>query len=279
MAQQTWTSKLGNTYPKEQIDSLDKQHHEALKQLRREPANRVCAECEERDTTWASVTLGVFLCVRCADVHRALGSHISKVKGCSGTYLWGPDEINRMRVMGNAMGSMHFGDAKPPKNASKEERVLACMKKYGDSADGATAQDPSSSPAPPMTDRRIQQGEGRSVGDDTADPYRAWRLSEEASWSAWQNPVPNPWQNQTGSSPELRPASGLEFGNSSGGAFPYPPGDRYPRVEQRNPVSEQDNEYAFFRHEGSRRSTSRLATARDALSNWTRAGSRALAIF
>jgi len=31
-------------------------------------------------TEWASYNLGVFLCEACAQVHRSLGSHISKVK-------------------------------------------------------------------------------------------------------------------------------------------------------------------------------------------------------
>ena len=29
---------------------------------------------------WASTNLGVFLCIRCASIHRKLGTHISKVK-------------------------------------------------------------------------------------------------------------------------------------------------------------------------------------------------------
>jgi len=31
-------------------------------------------------TEWASYNLGLFLCELCAQVHRSLGSHISKVK-------------------------------------------------------------------------------------------------------------------------------------------------------------------------------------------------------
>jgi stromal membrane-associated protein len=29
---------------------------------------------------WASYSLGVFLCIRCAGIHRKMGTHISKVK-------------------------------------------------------------------------------------------------------------------------------------------------------------------------------------------------------
>jgi len=129
-----WTSKLGNKFPKTQIEALDSEHHRILKVLRKQPANAVCAECAEADTSWASVNLGIFVCVQCADVHRAVGTHISKVKGCSGTYLWGPDEILRMQQLGNAAVRSQLGplanDCRPQRHASKEERVRLCTRKY-----------------------------------------------------------------------------------------------------------------------------------------------------
>lgn len=42
------------------------------------------------------------MCVRCASLHRGVGTHVSKVKGCTGTYLWGPDEMDRVQRVGNA---------------------------------------------------------------------------------------------------------------------------------------------------------------------------------
>jgi len=103
-----------------------------LQQLRKQPANAVCAECGESDTCWASVNLGVFLCVRCSDVHRALGTHITKVKGCSGTYLWGPDEIEQMKQIGNAKAAERYGGAtaQSEPSATKERRLELCKSKY-----------------------------------------------------------------------------------------------------------------------------------------------------
>merc|ERR550539_782858 len=128
-----WTSKLGNRFPRALIDKLDGEHHRVLQQLRKLPANSQCAECGESGTTWASVNIGAFLCVRCADVHRGVGAHVSKVKGCSGTYLWGPDEIARMQQMGNAAVNAQFGSGSAHRlaaNASKEEGLEFCRKKY-----------------------------------------------------------------------------------------------------------------------------------------------------
>jgi len=41
--------------------------------------NRICADCGAPDPKWASATIGVFLCLKCGDVHRALGPDVSKV--------------------------------------------------------------------------------------------------------------------------------------------------------------------------------------------------------
>jgi len=41
---------------------------------------------------WASWNLGVFLCIRCAGIHRNLGVHISRVKSVN-LDSWTPEQI------------------------------------------------------------------------------------------------------------------------------------------------------------------------------------------
>ena len=41
---------------------------------------------------WASWNLGVFLCIRCAGIHRNLGVHISKVKSVN-LDTWTPEQL------------------------------------------------------------------------------------------------------------------------------------------------------------------------------------------
>lgn len=123
-----WRSKLGNVFSRAEVEKLDAEHHRVLKALRSQPGNNQCADCGAQDTTWASVNLGVFLCVRCADVHRALGTHISKVKGCGGTYLWGTDEIAQMKSLGNLAWSSD--EPRISSSTSKEELLWMCRKKY-----------------------------------------------------------------------------------------------------------------------------------------------------
>lgn len=46
--------------------------------LREIPGNSACAECNAPDPDWASLNLGVLMCIECSGVHRNLGVHISK---------------------------------------------------------------------------------------------------------------------------------------------------------------------------------------------------------
>lgn len=46
------------------------------------PGNEKCAECEAPSPEWASLNLGILVCIECSGAHRNLGVHISKVKFC-----------------------------------------------------------------------------------------------------------------------------------------------------------------------------------------------------
>lgn len=144
-----FTSKLGGVYPKAEIQKNDAASHALLKKLCRTGANLRCAECGDSNTCWASVSLRVFVCMRCSQIHRQLGAHISNVKSCMGTYLWAPDELEAMRAGGNALARDVYGGPEPRAGMSYEELFAVASDKYdrklwysaqpAGAAEGATA--------------------------------------------------------------------------------------------------------------------------------------------
>ncbi|CAL1584518.1 unnamed protein product [Knipowitschia caucasica] len=63
--------------------------------------NKFCADCDSKGPRWASWNLGVFVCIRCAGIHRNLGVHISKVKSVN-LDQWTEEQVQCVQEMGNA---------------------------------------------------------------------------------------------------------------------------------------------------------------------------------
>lgn len=71
------------------------------------PENRECFDCTARAPTWASTNLGVFICMRCAGIHRGLGTHISKVKSVN-MDLWDDHMMDFIEHMGNKRAKLFY---------------------------------------------------------------------------------------------------------------------------------------------------------------------------
>ncbi|CAO1405479.1 unnamed protein product [Diamesa serratosioi] len=72
-----------------------------LNQLLRDEDNKYCCDCDSKGPRWASWNLGIFLCIRCAGIHRNLGVHISRVKSVN-LDTWLPDQVVSLQQMGNS---------------------------------------------------------------------------------------------------------------------------------------------------------------------------------
>ncbi|GLD62670.1 stromal membrane-associated protein 1 isoform X6, partial [Lates japonicus] len=79
---------------REKAQKLNEQHQAILSKLLREEDNKYCADCEAKGPRWASWNLGVFMCIRCAGIHRNLGVHISRVKSVN-LDQWTPEQIQQ----------------------------------------------------------------------------------------------------------------------------------------------------------------------------------------
>ncbi|KAK9274556.1 hypothetical protein L1049_021805 [Liquidambar formosana] len=71
--------------------------------LREIPGNDICAECSASEPDWASLNLGILLCIECSGAHRNLGVHRSKVRSITlDVKVWEPTILDLFQTLGNA---------------------------------------------------------------------------------------------------------------------------------------------------------------------------------
>ena len=73
-----------------------------------------CADCLARGPTWASVNLGVFVCLNCSGIHRSLGTDLSKVRSTT-LDTWLPEQVAFVQQMGNRRANL-FWEGRLPRN-------------------------------------------------------------------------------------------------------------------------------------------------------------------
>ncbi|BEJ12811.1 hypothetical protein CspHIS471_0212710 [Cutaneotrichosporon sp. HIS471] len=78
-----------------------------LRDLVKQPDNKTCADCRKNDARWASWNLGVFVCIRCSGIHRAMGTHISKVKSID-LDIWTPEQMDNIQKWGNTRANAYW---------------------------------------------------------------------------------------------------------------------------------------------------------------------------
>ncbi|XP_026211631.1 stromal membrane-associated protein 1 isoform X1 [Anabas testudineus] len=152
---------------REKAQKLNEQHQAILSKLLREEDNKYCADCEAKGPRWASWNLGVFMCIRCAGIHRNLGVHISRVKSVN-LDQWTPEQIQSMVDMGNTRARQLY-EAHLPENFRRPQTDQAVevfirdkyeRKKYYDKETLTTAPK-SAEAAPPSTSPSSQTDRSR----------------------------------------------------------------------------------------------------------------------
>ncbi|KAK4168860.1 UBA domain-containing protein 3 [Cladorrhinum sp. PSN259] len=92
---------MSGALSKRQQARNEKALHDLVKSV---PGNDVCADCSTRNPSWASWSLGIFLCMRCATIHRKMGTHVSKVKSLS-MDSWSNEQVDNMKKVGNVVSN------------------------------------------------------------------------------------------------------------------------------------------------------------------------------
>uniref|UniRef100_A0A8C2EEJ7 Arf-GAP with coiled-coil, ANK repeat and PH domain-containing protein n=1 Tax=Cyprinus carpio TaxID=7962 RepID=A0A8C2EEJ7_CYPCA len=73
-----------------------------LQRVQSLPGNEICCDCGQADPRWASINLGILLCIECSGIHRSLGVHCSKVRSLT-LDTWEPELVKLMCELGNAV--------------------------------------------------------------------------------------------------------------------------------------------------------------------------------
>jgi len=97
--------------------------------------NSRCVDCESPNPDWASLNLGVLVCIECSGIHRNLGSHISRVRSLD-LDEWPPGHIAVMTSLGNYIANSVWeartppGHRKPGPDSTREDKERYIQAKY-----------------------------------------------------------------------------------------------------------------------------------------------------
>ena len=107
-------------------------HRRILKALLSDASlgNKLCADCHGRQPTWASVNLGVFVCLTCSGIHRSLGVHVSQVRSTT-LDTWTPDQVDFVRSAGGNDACNGFWEAELGKHFVRPDgRDVHALKRF-----------------------------------------------------------------------------------------------------------------------------------------------------
>ncbi|XP_057696354.1 arf-GAP with coiled-coil, ANK repeat and PH domain-containing protein 2-like isoform X2 [Corythoichthys intestinalis] len=110
----------------------------ALQKVIAIPGNACCCDCGQPDPRWASINLGITLCIQCSGIHRSLGVHFSKVRSLT-LDSWEPELLKLMCELGNGVINLIYearreelGARKPQPGDPRHEVEAYIKAKYVD---------------------------------------------------------------------------------------------------------------------------------------------------
>ncbi|XP_053941465.1 arf-GAP with coiled-coil, ANK repeat and PH domain-containing protein 3 isoform X6 [Cuculus canorus] len=107
-----------------------------LQRVQSTPGNDQCCDCGQPDPRWASINLGILLCIECSGIHRSLGVHCSKVRSLT-LDSWEPELLKLMCELGNSTMNQIYeaqceelGLKKPTAGSSRQDKEAWIKVKY-----------------------------------------------------------------------------------------------------------------------------------------------------
>ncbi|XP_048720481.1 arf-GAP with coiled-coil, ANK repeat and PH domain-containing protein 2 isoform X5 [Caretta caretta] len=108
----------------------------ALQRVQCIGGNITCCDCGLADPRWASINLGITLCIECSGIHRSLGVHFSKVRSLT-LDTWEPELLKLMCELGNDVINRIYeakvermGVKKPQPGSQRQEKEDYIRAKY-----------------------------------------------------------------------------------------------------------------------------------------------------
>ncbi|XP_042271128.1 BAR_ACAPs and ArfGap_ACAP domain-containing protein [Thunnus maccoyii] len=102
----------------------------------RGPGNHRCCDCSEEEPRWASINLGVTMCIECSGIHRSLGVHLSKVRSLT-LDSWEAEQLKLLCALGNDVINRIYearcserGRVKPTTDSPRAEKEMWIKEKY-----------------------------------------------------------------------------------------------------------------------------------------------------
>lgn len=136
--QEIFKSLQGNesTKSKQQPNSTADSVHQLMQTVKTKvPGNGYCADCGAPSPDWASLNLGILMCIECSGIHRNLGSHISKVRSIV-LDDWAPGHLSVMQMIGNELANsvwearVPLHRERPVANSARELKEAWIRSKY-----------------------------------------------------------------------------------------------------------------------------------------------------